>query len=258
MKSIVLVNLYLATAFILGCIVPTRFLLLHFVDGVRWIISQPLQLRGLLLEITVGVAISSCAGLIAWMVVSTTSSSWLRPDKFGMFFRLLLLPGLAGSMLLSLAAVRVFQFPLIRPAYDSPIPWIATLTVWLLPRAAIARLWVECMSNREGTHVAEMLCNDATQPSRSGPRNQLLSRLRDNPRLIAISILCYWAYLDLSTAYLLAPIDMPSGLVRLYNNMHFGRFSALSIEAILFFSVPIFFLMAGFVAFRLVRSFTSN
>jgi hypothetical protein len=143
---------------------------------------------------------------------------------------------------------------MLRPLYDSPIPWIITLTIWLLPRAAIARLWVDWMSNREAIHVAELLCLVSDPSSQSISKQRLLRRLKDNPRAVAISILCYWAYLDLSSAYLLAPIDMPSGLVRLYNNMHFGRFSALSIEAILFFGLPLILLIIGLMAFRAIGS----
>ena len=81
----------------------------------------------------------------------------------------------------------------------------------------------------------------------------LLFRLRDQPRLLAIGSLCYWAYLDLSTAYLLAPSGMPSGLVRLYNFMHFGRSAALSAEAFAFFGVPVGIICLTVLVLRILR-----
>ena len=68
---------------------------------------------------------------------------------------------------------------------------------------------------------------------------------------MGMGLLCYWAYLDLSTSYLLAPSGMPSGLVRLYNFMHFGRSSALSAEAFLFFGIPL--LLGGLLVIPISR-----
>ena len=68
-----------------------------------------------------------------------------------------------------------------------------------------------------------------------------------------MGLLCYWAYLDLSTAYMLAPSEMSSGLVRLYNFMHFGRSAALSAEAFVFFGTPV---LATYLMVRIIRVIT--
>ncbi|MEK6260857.1 MAG: hypothetical protein AABP62_19835, partial [Planctomycetota bacterium] len=168
----------------------------------------------------------------------------------------LLLPGLLGSLLLSLGAVALFQISWLRPLYDTPLPWVLALTLWLLPRAAVLQLWLDATRPSEAVHLAEMLGGRRAEgggrkdgakqgvipscPSPLGPRpSALLWRLRDQPQFLAISLLCYWAYCDLPTAYLLAPTGMASGLVRLYNFMHFGRSAALSAEACLFFVAPL-------------------
>ena len=165
---------------------------------------------------------------------------------------LLLLPGLLGSLLLSLSVVALFQVSWLRPLYDTPLPWVLALTVWLLPRAAVLQLWLDATRPSEAVHLAEMLrgrednAKDKTRaasglrPSSFNPHSSsLLWRLRDQPQFLAMSLLCYWAYCDLPTAYLLAPTGMASGLVRLYNFMHFGRSAALSAEACLFFVAPL-------------------
>ncbi|OYW27562.1 MAG: hypothetical protein B7Z47_06575 [Chthoniobacter sp. 12-60-6] len=67
----------------------------------------------------------------------------------------------------------------------------------------------------------------------------------EQPRFLAVAALVYWGYLDLTIAYLLAPAGMPSGVVRLYNFMHFGRTAALSAEAAMLLVGP--FLIAALV-----------
>ena len=225
---------------------------------------------------SIAAAVSLCAALVTWSL-----SRWFQPSTQVVRSRWairqsLLLPGLAGSLLLSLASAALFQLTCIRSFYDTPIPWLLALIVWLLPRAVLVRLWLATITQTEAVHLAEMLtasgANAQGEPL-SGARNppawtlaradfknqtrrgpsQLLFRLRDLPQLLAIGLLSYWAYLDLSTAYLLAPSGMPSGLVRLYNFMHFGRSSALSAEAFLFFGVPVLAIVIAANAWGAVR-----
>jgi hypothetical protein len=162
-----------------------------------------------------------------------------------------LIPGLSGSLLLSMGVVALFQQAGLRWLYDTPAPWVLALMIWLLPRAVLVQLWLDTTRSTESLYLAEMLIRETPQtasganlPQPKSSRNSrqasdLLFRLRDQPQLMGMGLLCYWAYLDLSIAYLLAPSAMPSGLVRLYNFMHFGRSSALSAEAFLFFGIPV-------------------
>ena len=165
----------------------------------------------------------------------------------------------------------LLQQPWLRPIYDTPLPWVLALLVWLLPRAVLLRLWLAAVTRTEGVHLAELLESPVsssgestksiavdrtssptiTEPPRSRIHSaDLLFRLRDQPQLLGMGLLCYWAYLDLPTAYLLAPSGMPSGLVRLYNFMHFGRSAALSAESLLFFGLP---LLATYLTILLFR-----
>ena len=216
------------------------------VDGLSLLFRQRHRLLGLALEMSTSGAIAACAGVSAWIL-----SGRLK----GLIANALLL-GLFGSLLLSLGCVALFQLSWLRPLYDTPIPWVLALVVWLLPRAAILRLWLHALRNNEAIHLAEMLrgaraegqgqdekrvpSRSVFRPSSLVPRpSPLLWHLRDQPQFLAMSLLCYWAYCDLPTAYLLAPTGMASGLVRLYNFMHFGRSAALSAEATVFFGVPV-------------------
>ena len=246
--------LYLSIAFCFGCLVPVEYLSTNLLAGLKMIARQSTQLTGLLQEISVAASISLCAALTTWSASRWFASSHNRLMTLGRDF--LILPGLAGSLLLSLGSIAVFQQPTLRWLYDTPVPWVLVLMIWLLPRAVLVRLWLQTITQTESVHVAELLTvasRRSLDPSDKVPSDvspgqahspsprtaSLLFRLRDQPRLLAIGLLFYWAYLDLSSAYLLAPSGMPSGLVRLYNFMHFGRSSALSAEAFLFFGLPV-------------------
>ena len=279
---------YVVLALIAGCVAPLSLIGWRVVDGLSLLARQRTQQLGLLREMAISMTVALCAGLTAWAICRRAMIQRTPDGLFPTVRRLfscgqsrqhsregshaqageppeqvpwwrsvlgcdamigVLLPGLLGSLLLSLCAVTLFQDSWLRPLYDTPLPWVLALTLWLLPRAAVLQLWLDAMRPSEAIHLAEML----NGPWGKGPADNvhshpsfficrpssLLWRLRDQPQFLAMSLLCYWAYCDLPTAYLLAPTGMASGVVRLYNFMHFGRSAALSAEAILFFVAPI-------------------
>jgi hypothetical protein len=52
------------------------------------------------------------------------------------------------------------------------------------------------------------------------------------------ALLAWWAFLDLTIFYLLAPVTIVSAPVMLYNQMHFGKNSVLSALVFLTAAVP--------------------
>lgn len=234
--------LCICLAVIVGCLVPLGLIGWRTVEGLSMLLRQRSQLAGLCSEMVVSGSIAICAAVLSWVV-----SEWMT----GVALNGLIL-GLLGSLLLSLGCVAVFQAPYLRSAYDTPLPWILALIVWLLPRAALLRFWLRAWRNNEAIHLANLLVYRDQQSTRGPSRptsvgpvihdlrpSSLLWHLRDQPRFLAIGLLCYWAYCDLPTAYMLAPTGMASGLVRLYNFMHFGRSAAVSAESLIFFGVPV-------------------
>ena len=298
---------YVLMALVVGCVAPLSLLGWRTIEGLSWLARQRTQQMGLLREMVISMAVSACAGLTAWTVcrrvmtmTQLAPAGLARRGRVGLGWVLVtgLLPGLLGSLLLSLGAVTLFQVSWLRPLYDTPLPWVLALTVWLLPRAAVLQLWLDAVRPSEAVHLAEMLGGSGMSrserqktphpsplpakpgrgdkakekgktkneagtmtpftstlcPSTFNPqRSTLLWRLRDQPQFLAMSLLCYWAYCDLPTAYLLAPTGMAPGLVRLYNFMHFGRSAALSAEACLFFGGPIVVVAGAILVGRVWR-----
>ena len=259
-----LIIIYLTGSLIIGCVAPLAVIAWNFPNGLRFILQQSAEWAGLGREILIATAISICGGLASWYATNFLLDNkrsagrwyWIR---YGAFF-----PGLFGSLLLSLTAVSVFQQPWFRAFYDTPIPWLLALLVWLMPRALLLWFWIDEVTRTESVHLVEMMANADVfltghrDQSNADPKlhdqslriHRLLFRLRDQPRLLGMGLLCYWAYLDLSTAYLLAPSGMPSGLVRLYNFMHFGRSAAISAESMVFFGAPLIATAAAILMMR--------
>lgn len=216
----------MTAAFVAGFLIPLGFIGWRSIEGLAMLLKQRSQVLGLLKEMAISGGIAIVAGGAVWVI-----SGRLR------VVATLGLPGLFGSLLLSLGCVVAFQTTALHALYDTPIPWIVALVVWLLPRAVILRLWWNALRHNSAIHAATLI--QAADGNRARRAASLLWQLRDQPQFLAASLVCYWAYCDLPSAYLLAPTGMASGLVRLYNFMHFGRSAALSAEASLFFGTPL-------------------
>lgn len=234
--------LCISLAVIVGFLVPLGLIGWRTVEGLSMLLRQRSQLVGLSKEMVISGSIAICAGVLSWAISGR---------MMGMALNALSL-GLLGSLLLSLGCVALFQAPLLRSAYDTPLPWALALIVWLLPRAALLRFWLRAWRNNEAIHLAQLLATSDRNSTQlpDGPKaigavihnfrpSALLWHLRDQSQFLAVGLLCYWAYCDLPTAYMLAPTGMASGLVRLYNFMHFGRSAAVSAESLIFFGVPV-------------------
>jgi len=223
--------------------------------GFQQLVRQPLRLQGLARELFAGLAAAMLAALIAWALSRRVSqeAAGLHPRgglqtddhspgkvaRWRSRWRFLLcLPGLSGSLVLGLALVALFQSPLLRVLYNTPLPWLVGLVLYLLPRSVLLRAW----DNVSGPPAAEWLAEQlAASPDAAQQRHgrRLRWRLVEEPRFLAVAVLTYWGYLDLTTAYLLAPTGLTSGVVRLYNFMHFGRTAALSAEAAVLLVGPV-------------------
>jgi len=221
-------GLVLLTLLVLaGCLIPLLMIGSRTLDGLGLLLRQRTQQLGLLREMSGAALAAGCATALAWF-----ASARLRGLAL-----VLLVPGFLGSLLVSLAGVSLFQVPGLRLLYDTPLPWVLVLSVWLIPRATILRLWIHNLRPSEALHAADLL--SAGDPVRQRQRARLRWHLADQATILALGLLWFWAYCDLPSAYLLAPTGMASGLVRLYNFMHFGRSAALSAEGVVFFGTPL-------------------
>ena len=163
------------------------------------------------------------------------------------------LPGLMGSLMVSLVALRLFQLPILNLVYDTPAPAVLALVVYLLPRGVVLQLLFGALANESGTHAARMLVASGDAAHRREGR-ELLWRLKQRPQWLAAGILCLWGYLELTPVAILAPPGVTSAPVRLYNLMHYGRsFSVAAMTLAAMAAAPLLLLAAGGLRRLVVR-----
>lgn len=136
-------------------------------------------------------------------------------------------PGLLGGLVLSLLALALFQTPILRPAYDSPLPLLAVLTLLLLPFALLLRGLCEAARPAPAMHLARMI----------GDR-RLIWHLDTRRSWWALFLLFCWGYFDFTASSILAPIGMTPVFVRLHNLSHYGQTAVLSAMLCAALAVP--------------------
>lgn len=202
--------------------------------------EQPLRWRGLLRELGGGLAVSVAAACLAWSLAAWGESPpVIDRGQRRVVAIIACLPGLSGSLVLSLGMLTVFQRTWLAALYNTPVMWLLAATFFLIPRAVLLRLWLARGDTSVLATARLLLASPVAEQRRSG--RALLWRLETEPRFLAVCGLVYWSYLELMFAALLAPTGLPSGLVRLYNFLHFGRTAALSAEMTILLGGPLLF-----------------
>jgi hypothetical protein len=147
-------------------------------------------------------------------------------------------PGLFGALTVSLIILSVFQVPLLRELYDTPIPLVLALTILLLPLAfLLGALWLRASA---GLHIAGQI-----------PSRRLIWELQTRPRAIACAILFCWAYFDFTASSILAPTGFTPVFVRLHNLAHYGQTAVLSAMMLAAFATPVAVLLLTGTALHL-------
>jgi ABC-type Fe3+ transport system permease subunit len=221
-------------------VVPGTYVLRGTWDGFSVLGAHPRLME----QIGIGLLFGATAGLLAWLVSGAMVDCLRRGTPWEVFIPLLL-PGLLGAWTLGLVLAVLFQQPLLRGVYDTPVPMLLGEFLFQLPRAVLVRLLLGQWRDSTAAHQARLLgrAGDPTQRRRS---SALLWRLDGRARLTGGLILCYWAYMELSipSPALLGPPGMTTAPVLLYNQMHYGQIPGLSALVLLTLAVPVVCLCA--------------
>ncbi len=147
--------------------------------------------------------------------------------------------GLLGALVVSLLVLSFFQTPILRAAYDSPVPLLLALGVLLFPLALLLRTLVPERS--PALHIAR-------QTGDAG----LYWHFEIGPRVAAFALLFYVAYFDFTAGSILAPVGLTPVFVRLHNLAHYGQTSVLSAMLLAAFLAPLATLLIVIAGARLV------
>jgi ABC-type Fe3+ transport system permease subunit len=237
--------LYLVVAFAMVVAVPAGLVGGGAVEGLFRVVRSTEQIKTLLTEILVGTGYGLAAA-IAGMLIAAPLLRGAHNSHLGRLGLVVLsVPGLFGSLVLSLALIRLLQQPYLHIFYKTPLALALGLTLFLLPRGVIVRLLLSASRRREGAHLAALLGASPSRAARATAR-ELAWQLQWRGEFWSVALLAYWAFLDLTVAYLLAPVTIVSAPVMLYNQMHFGKNAVLSALVFLTVIVPaLLFILAS-------------
>lgn len=158
-----------------------------------------------------------------------------------------ILPGLFGSLIVSLVLLGLFQLPVINEAYDTWLPLLLGQTLVVLPRALLLVLLLEITSSKAPVHSAVLLTASPVTAVRSAGDHLVwrLSRLR---WLLAAAVVSHWCFWDVTIASTLRPVRFEPVVTRLYNEMHYGRTETLVAITLLSLLMPlVIFIAIGFI-----------
>ncbi len=224
-------------------------------EGLGRVFQSAGQRNLLLKEIFVGCGYALTAAIIS----AVAAARLLQRARGSRLARLAIaavaLPGLFGSLVLGLALIELFQQPYLHLLYKTPLALAAGLVLFLFPRAIVLRLLLWSSRRRAGLHLAELLSKSPSKAGRDAAR-ELNWQLKRRAEFWGVGLLAYWGYLELTIAYLLAPVSIVSAPVMLYNQMHFGKNATLSALVLLTVLVPaLFFVLAAISRSFLFRWF---
>ncbi|MES2789382.1 MAG: hypothetical protein V4719_07160 [Planctomycetota bacterium] len=228
---------YLAVTWGLLVIYPSVLIGREALPGVGALFSNGVQARGLAQGILIAAGSALISGVAADLLAGLLlSCARQRPN----WLRVVILAsgvGLCGSLIISLVVVACFQSSWLRPLYDTPLPLLLGLVVWLLPRAILLQGMLQSIRSPIAEHAARLLLTNAG-PRSTAARN-ILWHIQGRPAIAVRLLLCHWAYWELTLPDVLAPAGLVAAPVRLYIDMHFGRNAMLTAKAGLTLAAPL-------------------
>jgi ABC-type Fe3+ transport system permease subunit len=239
------VGLYLLAALSIVTLLPAYFVAEGAVAGFR-LLPEALALTK---EVAASVAFGLAAAACAYGVSGLKSAIGNRQSAIEIA---LCLPGLLGALVLALLILALLQAPVLRAAYDTPVPLLLALTLLLLPFALVLRMLVSATRPGEATHAARLLTGSLESKVARGGR-RVLWHLKGQGKLAVAILLFCWGYFDLTASAILAPSQMTPVTWRLYNFMHYGHMAALSTMVLVCFLVPFLLCALFFASFRVFR-----
>jgi hypothetical protein len=225
---------------------PIASLMADARSGIAVAITQALSLRAeILASLVFAVTASGCA----WLAAGMLTALGLTSVSLRVLVAATLVPGLCGSLVVGLALLSVSQLPGLSGYAAGPLPLVVALVLLLLPIAVVLRLLADQERSGPGWHVMELL--NGGGPRRDQAQARLHWSLVGRKRWWALALMFLWAYGDLAASAILHPVDMTPVLVRLYNLMHYGRSTALSVQLAMALCAALLTLGAAYLALRL-------
>jgi iron(III) transport system permease protein len=239
-----------AVAAVLTWGLPLAVVSLSGISDIGGVVRNELLIQSTVLDLVAAVAIAvPCAGLSLVLArklgrllsdspsVRNSVVRKLKPVVLSLF----VVPGLFGSLAVSIVVLVVVQQPPFTELRATVWPMALALVIFLLPRAIVLTLLMPAFRHSESSHLASLLgtsCDRRLLKSAS----TLTWWYECRPLFLVSALLFYWSLANLTTSALLCPPTIPllsfDGNivplpVRLYKFIHQGRTSTLSVMTLL-------------------------
>ncbi|HQX51913.1 MAG TPA: hypothetical protein PLR25_18485 [Planctomycetaceae bacterium] len=166
--------------------------------------------------LSMGAAVQICRPVVDSHNSNATRLLWMS----------LLLPGLLGSLILSLGLLALFQLPLMRSLYDTWLPMLLGQTLAVLPLATAVVLLLMRVADPAALHSAKLL-SVSVVPDIRRHAAKIQWRLTTGRWLLGGLVVAHRCFWDVTVASILRPVQLEPVVTRLYNEMHYGRTEAL-------------------------------
>ena len=166
--------------------------------------------------LSMGVAVQICRPGVTSRGLTVTRLLWMS----------LLLPGLLGSLILSLGLLSLFQLPVMRSLYDTWLPMLLGQTLAVLPVAMAVVLLLMRVADPAAVHSAKLLVV-SFDPDIRRQAARIQWRLTTGRWLLGGLLVAHRCFWDVTVASILRPVQLEPVVTRLYNEMHYGRTEAL-------------------------------
>lgn len=229
---------WFAGATAMAVFVPASLVLHGAAQGVAGFLGSFALQRELGHSLLVAALASALACGAARALVTPTGRATRRPRTRLAGTALLLLPGLLGHLVLGLCVLTLLQAPLVWRLRDTPLPLIAAATLVALPLAALMQLLLMGRSGGEDIFAARLLGHSPRAAVRRHASDIHWVR-HARPVFWAGGLLLCTLFYDVTLASLLAPLQMPLVMPRVYNFMHYGQSQILSASLLACMLTPV-------------------
>jgi hypothetical protein len=227
-------------------------------DGIWLLLVTPRLLRqsleqvltSTLISFGAAVVASSICGLLLGLIERHRDR---RKAAAAAILAILLLPGFAGPLLISLTLLAVFQLPVLLPLYDTWLPLILGLMLAVLPRALALQLLLRLAGTSESIFLGGLLRGSGVASVRRAGAG-ILWRLVDVRWAGAVLLLTQWCFWDVTTTSILRPLSPEPAVTRMYNEMHFARTEALLGLTAVAGVLPVILGLAGMLVMWILRT----
>ncbi|WP_417389426.1 hypothetical protein [Gimesia sp.] len=238
-------------SFATGCVILLPLFMLGWggLLSLKSVLQNRLQMMGTLEECAWGLGYAATSGIAAWGLATIFFNR--NQSGFVKFLGLVCcVPGLCGSLTLSLVIASLFLTREGAWLYGTPVPVMIGFVLYLLPRAVFLKLFFQQRNADDALFLAHLM-NQSNCPQQAENGGRLLWLTHGRMQYWAVVVLAFWVYWDVTISSILAPHSGMTSAVRLYGLMHYGQTSVLSAISLISFCIPA---LLGIILLPIVRN----